>query len=404
MGFNSWNCFGLECTQDRIASVAQAMAAKGLADLGWGYVNIDDGWQGESRNAEGAVQPDPDAFPDMAGLVEDIHGLGLKAGIYSTPWTRSFGGRPGCSSGVPRAQIRDESRGWFVGEQTFEEAHARQWAAWGFDYLKYDWNPMDLASGRRMARALRRSGRDIFFNPVNSMRDEDPHAWAEIADAFFLWRERERGDRDIEDTWESISGIGFRMSPWRRVARPGHWNDPDMLALGPVGWGQPRPNRLSPDEQRTHMSLWVLLAAPLLIGGDIARLSESELALLTNPDVLDIHQDLKGETGARIALEEGRQIWAKGLADGSLAVGLFNLEDSPRSMAFRPAAFGLPSLTFAHNLWTGEALTRVGSSLEAEVPAHGVAFFRVEAERPIDSSFIDALQPPPAAGSLHARY
>lgn len=389
MGWNSWNCFGLEVTAGRVLANAHALVETGLADLGWTYVNIDGGWEGETRSGSGAIQPNPDTFPEMAELVQAIHGLGLKAGIYSTPWVRSFGGQIGCSAGPGRAHIRDEAQGWFVGEHTFEDANARQWAEWGFDYLKYDWNPMDLASGRRMSTALRRCGRDIFFNPCNSMRDESPQAWAQIADAFYLWRRREAGDRDLEDTWESIDSIGFRMSPWRAVASSGHWNDPDMLALGPVGWGTPRPNRLNQDEQRTHFALWALLAGPLLIGGDLTGIDQPTLELLGNAELIALHQDSLGRAGARVWSDEGCEGWAKELEDGGLALGFFNRDSRPQNITFGFGENGLPPSCSVYNLFSQEKY-RNQDAIEAKIPAHGCEVFRLRASTPVPGSWIDA--------------
>ena len=388
IGWNSWNCFGLELSADKVRANAEAIAHSGLADLGWSYVNLDGGWEGDTRTPDGAILPDLDRFPDMGGLVAEIHALGLKAGIYSSPWTRTFGGQPGCSAGPPRAHVRDEPKGWFVGEHSFETANARQWADWGFDFLKYDWNPMDLASGRRMAAALRHCGRDIFFNAVNSMRDEDPRAWATLADAFFLWRRREAGDRDLEDTWASIDSIGFRMSPWRAIASCGHWNDPDMLALGPVGWGTLRPNRLNADEQRTHLSLWALLAGPLLMGGDLSTADRSTFELLANADLLDLHQDPLGRAAARVHQEEGCEVWAKELADGGLAFGFFNRDERPLEYTFEFARHELPRECEVRDIWSGMILGRQ-RGIDVEIPTHGCEIVRIRGDRPIESEWID---------------
>lgn len=388
MGWNSWNCFGLEVTAGKVLANARALRESGLADLGWTFVNIDGGWEADARTPEGAVLPNPETFPDLPGLVRDIHALGLKAGIYSSPWTRTFGGQPGCSSGPPRGHVRDEDLGWYVGEHTFETANANQWAEWGFDYLKYDWNPMDLAAGRRMARALRQCGRDIFFNPVNSMRDEDPRAWARLADAFFLWRRREQGDRDLEDTWESVDGIGFRMSPWRAIASSGHWNDPDMLALGPVGWGRPRANRLNADEQRTHFSLWALLAGPLLMGGDLSAADPGVFGLLGNPGILAIHQDGLGKAAARVSVEDGCEVWAKELEGGALAVGFFNRDHRASSLSFGFRENGLPPECDVRDVWAKREMGKQ-PGVDVDLPPHGCEIVVLDAEDPIPGKWID---------------
>jgi alpha-galactosidase len=322
---------------------------------------------------DGAILPNK-KFPDMHALCDAIHALGLRAGIYSTPWTKSFAGGTG---GAPEDEnnVRDREKGWFVGASHHEHADARQWAAWGFDYLKYDWGPMDLASGRRMRAALDACGRDIIFNVTNSAPKSDGRAWAELAETCFLWRRPGQGDGDIKDSWESVSSIGFRMHEWRDHAGLGHWNDPDMLVLGRVGWGaEQHPCRLTRDGQRAHFSLWVLLAAPLLLGCDLDRLDDFTLSLLTNDEVLEINQDPLGHMAERALARDGVEIWVKQLEAGGRAIGIFNRNDTPREYTFALNDAGLAGPCRLRDLWLREDIG--AGACHFNIPAHGVILLR----------------------------
>jgi alpha-galactosidase len=385
MGWNSWNAWGGKVNADRVREAAQAMIELGLADFGWSYINIDDGWQGE-RDESGALQPDPVKFPDMQALCDEVHALGLKMGIYSAPWVKTFGGHHGCSSGEPIGPARDEDRGWFVGSKHYEKEDAAQWARWGIDYLKYDWNPMDLTSGRRMAKALREGGRDIVYNVTNSIHKEPPEKWAEISQCFYLWRtipeDANTGNllaADIQDDWDMVANIGFNMNKWRQYVRPGHWNDPDMLVVGAVGWGEPHPSRLTPDEQYTHISLWCLLAAPLLLGCDFLQTRDAfTLSLLKNREVIAVNQDRLGDMGLRLETKnpEGIEIVKKEMSEGSAVVGLFNRAEEPQLATLDLADIGRSGTHRIRDLWRQQDLGQIDAQFHAEVPAHGVILIR----------------------------
>ena len=270
----------------------------------------------------------------MATLAADIHGMGLRIGIYSTPWRGSYAGYIGGSS-----DNEDGTYGWIkdghhnenfkiarpfqnsvnykFGKFPFAAKDVAQWAAWGIDYLKYDWNPNDVPHVSEMSQALRASGRDIAFRLSNSAPFDRAADWAKWANAW-------RTTGDINDSWGSVSRIGFSQDKWAKFGGPGHWNDPDMLVVGKVGWGNPHPSKLTPNEQYTHISLWCLLSAPLLIGCDMAQLDDFTLNLLTNDEVLALDQDPLGSPARQVAKVGFTEVWAKPLEDGALAVGLFN--------------------------------------------------------------------------------
>jgi len=298
MGWNSWNCWGGRVSAEKVLLSARGMVNSGLIDHGWTYINIDDAWQGKRGGEFAAIQGN-EKFPDMKGLCDQLHAMGLKVGIYSTPWTTSYARYIGGSSENAdgswvkptqdkRSIINKKILPWAIGKYHFTDNDARQWAAWGIDYLKYDWNPIETPETEEMERALRHCGRDIVYSLSNHAPFEGAADWARLSNAW-------RTTGDIRDTWQSVSGIGFSQDRWAPFAGPGYWNDPDMLVVGMVGWGTPHPTKLTPDEQYTHISLWCLLSAPLLLGADLDKLDDFTLSLLTNDEVLAVNQDSLGK-------------------------------------------------------------------------------------------------------------
>ena len=295
MGWNSWNCWHGGVDQEKVLHSAKAMAQSGLQEHGWTYINIDDVWQGSRGGDFNAIQPDPKKFPDMKALSEQVHALGLKLGIYSTPWVTSYGGRIGGSSENPQGlwDVKTMTKGpknkkilpFAIGRYHFFKEDAKQWAAWNIDYLKFDWNPIEKPETEEMAQALHASGRDIVYSLSNSCPFQNA---ADISPLANCWRVC----GDDNDTWDSIRGNGFGHDKWAPYARPGHWNDPDMFEVGANGGGKLK--RLTPDELYTHVSIWCLLSAPLLLGCDLDYLDKFTLGLLTNDEVLGVNQDSLG--------------------------------------------------------------------------------------------------------------
>lgn len=391
MGWNSWNCWGNSVSQDKIMSSAKAILDKGLADYGWSYVNIDDGWQGVRGGKDNAIMPNS-KFPDMKGLVDYLHSNGLKAGIYSGPWVGTYAGHIGetcndpdgkyfwieegiCDSvyKVDRSRM-DRGKVWHFGEYSFAPIDAAQWAEWGFDYLKYDWNPNDLHYLKEMHDALAATGRDIVYSISNSA----PYA---LAPYLMRYAQCWRTTGDIRDKWSSIFKIGFGgMDGWAACKRPGNWPDADMLVLGKVGWGpKTHFSRLTPDEQYTHMTLWSILSSPLLIGCDLAALDDFTLSLLCNNEVIDVNQDPLGLQASRIYGDETYATYLKPLEDGSVAIALFNLSEEPKTIGFIPRSIGLPTRQTVRDLWRQKDIATVefDERWETEVAPHGCAFVRL---------------------------
>lgn len=373
LGWNSWNCFACAVDQEKVKAAADAMVTSGLADHGWSYINIDDCWMvqpesndpivgGEVRDANGNMNTNK-KFPDMKGLADYIHGLGLKIGTYSGPGPKTCAGYTACYQ--------------------FEEKDDKRFAEWGFDYLKYDWCDYERIAKDHslpelkkpyfvMRDALKKANRDIVYSLCQYGMGDVWEWGAEVGGN--CWRTT----GDITDDWSSVESIGFSQAGHEKFAGPGHWNDPDMLVVGKVGWGpQLHPTRLSPNEQYTHISLWALLASPLLIGCDMTQLDEFTFSLLTNDEVLDINQDVLGKQATRIIQYGSLEIWAKDMEDGSKAVGMFNRGLFPAQLTVTWKDLGVSGLYTIRNVWSQLDESKSDQKYTATIPAHGVKLIRI---------------------------
>ena len=391
MGWNSWNCFAGAVSEDKVKSAADALVKSGLINHGWSYINVDDYWQnhrnskdptlrGEFRDAKGFIVPNT-RFPDMKGLADYVHHLGLKVGLYSSPGPWTCGG---CT-----------------GSWQHEQQDAQTYAKWGFDYLKYDWCSYGtIASGgdpkakdiplwgktatndagaiypyKIMGEFLRQQNRDIVFS-LCQYGMADVWQWGGSVNGN-CWRTT----GDITDTWKSMSNIGFKQEKAEPFAKPGNWNDPDMLVVGEVGWGHLHPSRLTPDEQYTHISLWCLLSAPLLIGCDMTKFDDFTLNLLSNDEVLAIDQDALGKSATCVLTNGDVRIYIKELEDGGRALGFFNLGSAPVNLDFNQlASLGFTGKQHVRDLWRQKDLATVDAAngiLPLTIPAHGVVLYKL---------------------------
>jgi len=387
MGWNSWNCWAAAVDQEKVLRSARAVVASGLSDHGWTYINIDDTWQGRRGGPCQAIQPN-EKFPDMKGLCTAIHDMGLKAGIYSTPWITSYAKYVGGSSDAPNGAWEKElasEKHWKLGKYYFAENDARQWAEWGFDYLKFDWNPNDVPHTAAMAAALRKTKRDIIFSLSNTAPFDHAADWARLANCW-------RTTGDIFDGWADnpeadwnfgVSEIAFSQDRWAPYGAPGHWNDPDMLVVGRVGWGPAlHDSRLTPEEQYTHISMWCLLSAPLLIGCDLERLDPFTLGLLSNDEVLALDQDALGKPAVRVATIGPVDVFMKDLEDGSRALGFFNRAQPAEEVNFMKLSYiGLGGTRHVRDLWRQIDLPDAKGTLKLKVPGHGVVLLKLSAAK-----------------------
>ncbi|MEI6075899.1 MAG: putative Ig domain-containing protein [Verrucomicrobiota bacterium] len=399
MGWNSWNCFAGEVSAERVKSAADAMVKSGLINHGWCYINIDDYWQnsrdskdpalrGKFRDTQGKILSNA-RFPDMKGLADYVHQLGLKIGLYSSPGPWTCGG---CA-----------------GSYQHENQDAQTYADWGFDYLKYDWCSYDvIAAGgdpgqtnmplwnktvnnlaaaiypnQLMGKCLREQKRDIVFS-LCQYGMMDVWKWGGQARAN-SWRTTD----DIIDLWDTndfkwqgcVTSIGFNQDKAAPFAKPGNWNDPDMLVVGMVGWGKMHPSRLTPDEQYAHISLWCLLAAPLLIGCDMEKFDAFTLNLLSNDEVLAVDQDSLGQQATCVLTNGGVRVYEKMLADGGRALGFFNTGQQPVTLEFKEfAQLGLAGRQQVRDLWRQKDVVTIDAakdSLTLTIPIHGVLLYKL---------------------------
>lgn len=350
MGWNSWNHFKGAVDDATIRGVADAMASNGMRDAGYIYVNIDDTWEGK-RDAEGNIQANS-KFPDMKALADYVHSKGLKLGLYSSPgpWT--------CAG--------------FEGSYNHEQQDAKTWASWGIDYVKYDWcsaaamyQPNDEhAVYQMMGDALRSAGRPIVFS-LCQYGQVNVQDWGASVGGN-LWRTT----GDIQDNWNSMSSIGFdKQDPYMSASGIGHWNDPDMMEVGNGG--------MSNDEYKTHFSLWAILAAPMIAGNDVRDLSDDTKAILLNKDVIAVDQDPMGKEGNRVAKNGDQEVWARPLAKGAYAIGLFNRGSEPATIAVKWSDVKMNGKLKVRDLWAHKDLGKIADGYSAQVSSHGVAMIRV---------------------------
>ncbi|MFI2651911.1 glycoside hydrolase family 27 protein [Micromonospora fulviviridis] len=368
MGWNSWNSFGCNINESLIRQSADAIVASGMRDAGYQYVVVDDCWFNPNRDAAGNLQGDPGRFPSgMKALGDYLHGKGLKFGLYQVPVDRTcaqyFGSYPGAT-----------------GSQGHEAQDARQFAAWGVDFLKYDWcSPngtidQQVATFARMRDALAATGRPIVYsiNPNSIHAKTGPQRnWGDVAN---MWRTTE----DITNAWDTGQTNGYPMGiqniinvtvPLAGYARPGAFNDPDMMEVGRGG--------MTDTEMRSHFAMWAVLAAPLIAGNDVRSMSSATQSILTNRNLIAINQDSLGLQATQVSFDGTRRVLAKTLANGDVAVALFNQGSATTTISTTAAAVGKTGTSFTLlDAWTN-ATSTTGGAISASVPAHGMVVYRV---------------------------
>ena len=362
MGWNSWNSWAGNVDDPKVRASADAMIHSSLAAHGFQFINIDDTWEAD-RDAAGVIQSNK-KFPSMKGLADYVHGLGLKIGLYSSPGPKTCGG--------------------YTASYQHELQDAQTYADWGYDYLKYDWCSYGgVATGDgldrqkkpyiTMGQALGTVNRDIVFS-LCQYGMGDVWTWgADPAVSGNCWRTT----GDINDSWGSLHGIYSSQNGHEKYAGPGHWNDPDMLVVGQVGWGNPHPSRLTPNEQILHISMWCLLSSPLLIGCDMSKLDPFTLALLTNDEALDINQDPLGKPAGRVSEVGTGEVWARPLFDGTKAVGLLNNGTEPVTVTAHWADLGLKGRQPVRDLWLHKDVGTADNAYAVQVPAHGCVLLKI---------------------------
>ena len=356
MGWNSWNRFHDKFDDATVRAMADAMVSSGMAAAGYKYIIVDEGWS-SYRDKNGNITGNA-RFPDMKALADYVHSKGLKIGIYSSPGPQVCGG--------------------YQGSYGHEEQDAKTFAAWGYDYLKYDWcsafgiyqpTPADLEGAyQKMGEALQETGRPIVYS-LCEYGLGDVWTWGAKAGGN-LWRTT----FDISDSWDSMEKNGFSQLDIAQYTQAGHWNDPDMLEVGNGG--------MTGDEYRTHMSLWAMLRAPLIAGNDLRQMTDETKSILMNTEVIAIDQDPAALPVHILTVDGKSEVLVRPLEGNAVAVGLFNRGDQPAQISFRWDSLHLGAFLGgrtmeARDLWKHEAVPVTGDSFISTVPRHGVVLLRV---------------------------
>lgn len=362
MGWNSWNVFGLRVTDKDIRNAADMIDSLGLINHGWSYINIDDGWEAAERLPNGEIAAN-DKFPDMVALSDYIHSKGLKFGIYSSPGPKTCGG--------------------YLGSYQHEEQDIKTYEKWGVDYLKYDlcsymWKTKGLKKDAiiepyaLMNKYIQAANRDIIYSLCQ-------YGLANV----WEWGGSVGGNSwrttgDIVDTWASVQRLLNKQKKLAPYAGPGHWNDPDMLVLGVVGWNNDsRKCRLTEEEQRLHFTMWSMLGSPLLLGCDLTKIDPFTMGLITNDDIIALNQDRLGKQAVLLQEKGGIQVWKKELVNGDIALAFCNMGTKGKFTNYNLAKATDFKYANYKDLWNGKTSAANNNEITVAVPAHGVACIRL---------------------------
>jgi len=379
MGWSTWYMAYTDISQKMVLAQAEAMISSGLADHGYSYVNIDDGWNRKAdskdpsigpptRDSEGNLRTNVN-FPDLNAMTDELHRKGLKSGIYISPGPRTCAG--------------------FEGSYQHEEQDARQFAAWGFDFLKYDLCSYDTLMKDRhnndeakkpyqlMGSILSKLDRDFVLN-LCEYGWGDVSQWGRQVGGNF-WRTTDDVGAGLDGSlWKSMDAYGFGEAGLEKYASPGGWNDPDNILLGKILWKDKLvPTPLTPNEQYTWMTLWSVLDAPLVFGGDMTQLDDFTLNILTNDEVIAVNQDVLGKQGVPVAKSGKLEVWIKPMADGSKAVGLFNRGDEDSEVTVKWTDLSLQGEHKVRDVWRQKDLGAFKEDFHLRVGTHGAELIRV---------------------------
>ncbi len=391
MGWNSWNAFGSGVTESDLLATGSAFVNDNLTKYGWSYVNCDDTWQGARSGTLNALTGDTSTFPTIASMYAQLHAMGLKCGIYSSPWAQSYGGHPAETAENPQGTwvhdtnpelLNDNLVPWAVCRYSFVQNDVTQWAQWGIDYLKYDWNPIELPETTLMYNTLAASGRDIIFSLSNSTPISNVQSLDQVANSY-------RTDGDISDSWSRMITEISDAAAWAPYAGPGHWSDPDMLEIGNGG--------MTDNEETTHISMWCMLEAPLLLGTNMTNIGSFELSLCTNAEVIALDQDALGNQAVPVAgtITTGSFcVYEKHLEDGSIAVALVNTGSAASSNATATwSELGISGNQTVVDLWRQQSQGVFNGSYSYTVPAGDTQLVRIFPELMISTVVTQTIAP-----------
>lgn len=374
MGWNSWNCFRIEVNEAQIKAIADAMVSSGMRDAGYEYVVIDDGWMTDGRDKNGHIIVDSVKFPNGMKAVGDyIHSLGLKFGIYSAP------GRYTCQK--------------LMGSLGHEQTDANDYAAWGVDYLKYDWcnypgtredaantSEEDCRAAYELMRdCLARTGRPILYSVHSTCSGERKNSLPWVTDVVHMHRS---GD-DIKDNWDRMLYCLESTADLWQYAGPGFWNDADMLEVGNTTkerlWGNISDVKMTTPEYQTHFSMWCMVASPLIAGNDLRTMKEEIVEILTNKELIAVNQDSLGKQGRRIRDDGELEVWSKELSGNRRAVALLNRSSEPADISVAWKELGLEGKLKVRDLWKHEDMGKFRDTFTGKnIQAHEAMVLLIE--------------------------
>ena len=377
LGFTTWNAFNRNMSQEKITNIAKAMVEHGIAEYGYNYVNVDSAWQHEYGGEFDAIQPNP-KFPDMKAMVDEIHSLGLKCGIYSTPMLTAWGcpyeyeSVPGCTVGEPDIRFKDLNGG--IGVVHKEKNNVKQWEAWGFDYLKYDWHPCDPVNAEIMRQELINSSRDFgFCISTTAVRDYTTY-WSRFCSSY-------RNNHDSNGTWERLLetfnnyllNVAFMKVANVDFISKGHFYDLDMLDVGNCVFKDIE-GFLNEDEMIVSYSMRAFLNSPIQLSSVLTDISEFELDLYCNEEIIAVNQDSAFAFSApvfeKVENDSKLYIFEKPLADGNVAYGIFNMGETGEKFTIN-----FEEKSTIRDLWSKEDLAAT-DALSLDMPKHTVRIFK----------------------------
>lgn len=375
MGWNSWNCYRSDIDDAKVRAIASGMISSGLAARGYTYVNMDSGWQSAKRGGKYNSIVPKDEFPDMKALCNHLHSLGLKAGIYSGPYViphgTEYNNGCGTTSGICDTSFQYSFSSKYIGMNKHEHEDVTQWAEWGFDYFKYDWNNTDMIITERMSQELKKSSRDIVFSVTIHVDINDAYKVKGLAN---LWR----SNKDTRPNWYSVVNNGFNNQEWNPVIGPGHWLDLDMTAILPRDGEE-----LTQKELIACISCWMMRPSPILIDCEPTSMDDLKLSLLCNEEIIALNQDSLGKPAMSILKNEFWDIQLKPLSDGNYALAFFNLGSEPAiAPKINLAFFGVGQKFNVRDIWNKKDLGEFESDFILGVDAHCAKVFKIFMSQP----------------------
>lgn len=359
--------------QGKLKHIYESMMKYDLINHGYNYIIIPDSWQGKRGGKHMALMPDSSHYPDLKKTIDHLHHEGFKVGLYSTPWVLSpkkyLGGSADSADGII-VRHQDFTKDRRIGKYSFHKQDAKQWADWGIDLIKYEWQPLDIRNARLMSEELKKNHKDILLWASGNASYLEASEWQRIAN---IWNTTER---DLQN-WDSLKVSDELQEQWSPFTGPGHWPNPGRLGADSYAVGKLNPTPLSQAEKMTQFTMWSLLSAPLFLQGDMSELDDFTVSLITNDEVIAIDQDAQGIQARKVFSKDQTLALAKSLQDGSIALGLFNKDNVKKKISVTWSDLGITGTRLVRDVWMQHDLGKLKDLLEIEVPPHGVVLVKI---------------------------